>query len=297
MSRMSDLMIGRIKGKRFRVYCKNCKAAHWFDWDDCDEKIQNKEAPMGLETDYVWTYESCCGKCNHPLKVVANISEYPVGIIDEPIQYSYFGCIEDSDNQLDPFIVDYDCFIPHPSTPDIKRPAEDPGGLLFREADISIGIDKTKLLVHDRSIRDLIKNNGGHIYFSAFQRLYDIFVDELGYIHADRNGELVFDTLTKFTTSTLPVQTRIMTLLGKVTEAVIVRHCLKDPFLNKKWMDQAGRRFYSLETAKEFRAIGTGLLSTKINFKHKYDPGNNQRDIVWVNAEKQYLDSIYDPML
>lgn len=292
MSRMSELMIGRIKGNRFCVYCENCKTAHWFDGNDCEETTLSKEGSMGPGTDHVQTFEASCKKCGRPLKVVAVISEYPAGAIEHRPVCSYFGCTEDSDNRLEPTIVDYDSFIPHPSTPEIKSPEGDPGGLLFRKTDISIDTDKTRLLVHDCSVRERVKNNGGHIYFSAFKRLYDIFVDDLGYIQVDRSGELVSDTLTRFANSKLAVQIRIMTLLGKVAEAVIVRHCLKDPSVNKEWMDKAGRRFYSMDTAKEFRAIGTGLLSTRTDFLHQYSPGNTQRDIVWVNTKKQYLNSI-----
>lgn len=109
------------------------------------------------------------------------------------------------------------------------------------------------------------------------RRLADIFSDELGCISFRDNRFVLNEILTSNATRT------INNLLGKIAEAVIVRRCRDDAEINCRWLEKAKRQIISLDEAKEFNAVGTGLKSTVTRYPGTYSPNDTQRDIVWVD--------------
>lgn len=114
------------------------------------------------------------------------------------------------------------------------------------------------------------------------KELFDILYDDLGYIPFDDEN---FISLCKHIKKNRKNQI-IMQKLGRIAESVIVRRCSRDEKLNQKWMGVASlRNRVSLDKAKEFKAYGTGLGSTRRKCVLAYNPSDTQKDIIWVNKE------------
>ena len=111
------------------------------------------------------------------------------------------------------------------------------------------------------------------------RKLFDILVDELGYIRYEDN-KFVFKYIIEN-----DINRSAMRILGKIAEAIIVRDCRKDEDINKKWFSIARKRIARRSTASRYIALGTGLLYTKNNYSTFYSPSDPQRDIIWVNPE------------
>ena len=75
----------------------------------------------------------------------------------------------------------------------------------------------------------------------------------------------------------------VMSQLGKVAEAVVVRRCSESEDINYRMFCIATGKKAHRETAKKFEAIGTGLLDTRIKHNQHYNPQDMQRDIIFVN--------------
>lgn len=75
----------------------------------------------------------------------------------------------------------------------------------------------------------------------------------------------------------------IMSQLGKITEAVIVKRCSESEEINYEMFCIATGKRAHRKTARQFEAIGTGLIDTSINHKWHYNPKDTQRDIIFVN--------------
>lgn len=73
-------------------------------------------------------------------------------------------------------------------------------------------------------------------------------------------------------------------ILGRIAEALVVRRCNDDPELNRKWAMYARRGKRVVSSVDGYRAVGTGLASTEKQpgFGHYYNPGDTQRDVIWV---------------
>lgn len=114
------------------------------------------------------------------------------------------------------------------------------------------------------------------------RRLFDIFVDELGYIRYEDN-KIAWNYIFRS-----DVQTTAMLILGKVAEAVIVRRCKEFPRINQVWLSCArrARRLLSLRESQPYTAIGTGLLSTKNKHPRLYSYTDEQRDIEWIDSDE-----------
>lgn len=114
------------------------------------------------------------------------------------------------------------------------------------------------------------------------KELFDILYDDHGYIPFDDKN---FISLCKHIKKNHKNQI-IMQRLGRIAESVIVRRCSRDEKSNQKWMEIASlRNRVSLDKAKEFKAYGTGLVSTKRMCVLAYNPNDTQKDIIWVNKE------------
>lgn len=115
--------------------------------------------------------------------------------------------------------------------------------------------------------------------YTSGRKLFDILVDELGYIRYDDN-KFAFKYVIESN-----INRSVMRLLGKIAEAIIVRDCRKFEEVNKKWFSIARRKRTKRSTASRYIALGTGLLYTKNKYATFYNPGDPQRDIIWVNPE------------
>lgn len=116
------------------------------------------------------------------------------------------------------------------------------------------------------------------LYGRAF---VDILVDDLGTIQFDENGPQLRELLLA------NPQKSIMNLLGRIAEAVIVRECDNDPEINRLFLSRARRINTHRTNAVRFKAIGTGLLSTKRLYPRRYNPSDTQRDIVWIDENEK----------
>jgi 3-deoxy-7-phosphoheptulonate synthase len=115
------------------------------------------------------------------------------------------------------------------------------------------------------------------------QKLFDILLDELGYIKWEEN-KWVF----RYILNQNPLIS-VMQILGRIAEAIIVRDCNNNEILNNIWFSKARlMKNTNKKFSKKFKAIGTGLLSTKKQFSQKYNPFDPQRDIVWIDKKDRY---------
>lgn len=115
--------------------------------------------------------------------------------------------------------------------------------------------------------------------YTSGRKLFDILVDELGYIRYEEN-RFAFKYVIERN-----INRSVMRLLGKIAEAIIVRDCREFEEVNIKWFSIARRKRAKRSTASRYIALGTGLLYTKNNYATFYNPSDPQRDIIWVNPE------------
>jgi len=120
----------------------------------------------------------------------------------------------------------------------------------------------------------------GIIQLSIGRKLYDILLDDLGAIRYE-NNEVIFNYL--LLTDNL---SSAMRLMGRVAEAIIVRNCRDDFQTNSDWLKVARKGKRQSRNPGKYLAVGTGLISTQKEYPHRYNPGDTQRDIVWINTEK-----------
>lgn len=123
------------------------------------------------------------------------------------------------------------------------------------------------------------------------RKLFDIFVDELGYIRYEDN-KIAWNYIFRN-----DIQTTVMLILGKVAEAVIVRRCKELPYINQVWLTCArrARRLLSLRESQPYTAIGTGLLSTKNKHPRLYSYTDEQRDIEWIDSNENPVLVVHGP--
>lgn len=73
----------------------------------------------------------------------------------------------------------------------------------------------------------------------------------------------------------------ITRLMGKIAEAVLVRRCREDSKVNALFAEVARRG--KLTDADKYIAVGTGLIPTRDQYRKHYNPGDPQRDILWLS--------------
>lgn len=108
--------------------------------------------------------------------------------------------------------------------------------------------------------------------------LLGILTNDLGIIRLEGN-EIILKIILD---ATHPVKTA-MTLLGRIAEALIVKHCRESEITNKKWLSRARIKRTFRSTSLKFKAIGTGLISTRYSHSTLYSPNDPQRDIIWID--------------
>lgn len=121
------------------------------------------------------------------------------------------------------------------------------------------------------------------------QQLFSILFNDLGQIVFRENEfawnfDLTYNKDTRYN------------LLGKIAEAVVVQRCHQNASVNELFIKYArrGNRKPSETFASKYCAVGTGLLTTQKMFPKFWQPGDTQRDVVWVdisnpNPNKQML--------
>lgn len=108
-------------------------------------------------------------------------------------------------------------------------------------------------------------------------RLIEILQDDLGNISYENNRPVLKNIFVS------NVNVTAMSLLGKVAEAVIVRRCQENEELNRQLFQLARRKGTIRRTSRRFKAVGTGLKPTQIQYPQRYNPLDTQRDIIWVD--------------
>ena len=103
-----------------------------------------------------------------------------------------------------------------------------------------------------------------------------IFVNS-GIIRFEENGAFLNFVIQESSSRT------IMSQLGKIAEAVIVKRCAESEESNYEMFCIATGKRAHRKTARQFKAIGTGLIDTKISHNQHYNPKDTQRDILFVN--------------
>lgn len=120
---------------------------------------------------------------------------------------------------------------------------------------------------------DLMRHGYGH-------ELLDILTTELNLVSV-KDGLLSSNIV--IVTSEEDVRTRVMQLLGRIAEALIVRSCNSEVNANRRWGQIARRGANPHRTLDQYIAIGTGLETTRRNYLSKFQPNDTQRDVIWVH--------------
>lgn len=132
-------------------------------------------------------------------------------------------------------------------------------GKLYENQLIISAVDGNGQIIASQPYAEFIygKKNLEILNYYTGQKLFDILHDDLGKIRFEDN-KFVLKSIYLMS----PLQTT-MNLLGKIAEAVIVRRCVENEDINKKWLSVARRKKAKAKTAERFMAVGTGLIKTK----------------------------------
>lgn len=76
-----------------------------------------------------------------------------------------------------------------------------------------------------------------------------------------------------------------MRLLGKIAEALVVRNCNACVYSNREWGRVARKGARLTTTPDDFKALGTGMESTRLTYHQKYRPNDPQRDVIWIHKQ------------
>ena len=154
-------------------------------------------------------------------------------------------------------------------------------GKLYENQLIISAVDGNGQIIASQPYAEFIygKKNLEILNYYTGQKLFDILHDDLGKIRFEDN-KFVLKSIYLMS----PLQTT-MNLLGKIAEAVIVRRCVENEDINKKWLSVARRKKAKAKTAERFMAVGTGLIKTKQQYPQYYNPSDTQRDIIWVDDD------------
>ena len=239
---------------------------------ECEDVCEN--ALMGIRINHTFYADCFCPKCGQRISFEQVISEYPKG----SIEYAYHpkcsgGQILERPNVE---ITCYDDELYVSDNPTYSRHL----------------ISKPSVLNLNRGLRTNVVDGDAHIDEQQYwpnksqiicldpvRKLLPILIEETGSIRFDENKAVFAEIL-----QTNPKRCA-MRLLGKVAEAVMVRNCADDAWLNRAWLSKARKNHTIQRVADSFHAIGTGLHSTKNRYPQKYSPSDPQRDIIWINDD------------
>jgi hypothetical protein len=79
--------------KGAKIKCKKCFAQYDISTQDFGvAQPLSDERSMGYETQYTWTFESICNKCQNGMQVILEGYEYPEGVFNYE-EFTANGCI------------------------------------------------------------------------------------------------------------------------------------------------------------------------------------------------------------
>ena len=266
--------------KDIHVRCKNCGLLHIFKKEECSPDTWSEEANMGTRTEYTFLFDDQCKRCGNRLLSTVRVSEYPPGTMEGAPSIECEGCEVIGFDYDSVEYCDYGTYVDSPEISQIIIPRPQQAG-----HKLDLALDDGQAIVVGNE--QLYRNGHITIEIPTKRQLADILVDETGTIRFDENGA----ALSEIIDGKNPRNTA-MKILGKVAEAVVVRNCVNNPVINKRWLDKARRGISRSDVASRFRAIGTGLHSTKREYPHKYSPSDPQRDIIWMDSKGQVANII-----
>ena len=258
-----------------RVRCLKCGKTHIFNKNEIEPDKWSEESHMGMRTEYAFLFEKECNICGSQIRCTVRVSEYPTGTIEGIPSIECYGCEVIGNVPVKVAYHDYEEYFKSDAIPVLIIPKNERNRLV-REVALVNGnalINKAEEYLED-SIQKVT------IELPTKRVLFDILVDETDTIHFDENRAVLAEIID----AKNPKKTALR-LLGKVAEAVVVRRCSEKEETNKRWLDKARRGISRPDIARRFRAIGTGLHSTKRYFPHKYNPFDTQRDIIWMDKD------------
>jgi len=115
------------------------------------------------------------------------------------------------------------------------------------------------------------------------ESLIDLLHHELNLLSLDEKGLLRLGVLV--INNEVDAHRYGMKLIGSIAEALIVRSCNDEVLTNRRWAKYASRSLTYTHHFDRYKSIGTGLRSTELYHPTKYNPGDTQRDIIWVKKE------------
>lgn len=255
-----------------KVQCNNCGKDFFISTEEIEQEEYSENAPMGARINYTFYSECECPNCGQNMCFEQRASEYPMGAIeyvDEPTCKGGSVLIPPS---VEIPYYDDDIYV-----------SDDP---VYSKRLIA---EPVSLELNQKLYVDIVDGNadiGNQLYLPGKRatvwlnpagRLLPILVEETGSIRFEDN-QAVFAEIIQSNP-----KIGAMRLLGKVAEAVIVRNCTDDLELNRMWLSKARKNRTIHRMSDNFKAIGTGLHSTKNRYPQKYSPSDPQRDIIWID--------------
>lgn len=257
------------------IRCLRCGNEFFITVDEIEHDDSREDAPMGLRIHHDFYTECTCPRCKQWISFQLAVFEYPIGSIEYIDNYKCNGGDVLETPEVDIPYYDDNLYVSVDSVY-TRQSAVEP---------IPLNLGK-KLAIDvadgDATIGDQLYASDGisTIWASPAGRLLPILVDETGSIRFDENKATFAEIL--LTNPNIGA----MRLLGKVAEAVLVRNCAYNRNLNRRWLSKAKRERLTQGDTDPYKAIGTGLHSTKRTYPHKYSPSDPQRDIIWIDENE-----------
>ena len=256
------------------IRCTYCGNEFFISTKEIEREDDPENASMGIRINHRFYSYCTCSKCGQDISIEQEVSEYPKG----NIEYAFHPKCSGGQILIAPKVEStYYGDEPHVSdNPMYSRHLISKSSVLNMDCRLN-----TDIVEGDAHINDpqYLSNKNSTIWLNPARKLFPILVEETGTIRFDENRAVFAEIL-----QTNP-KIRVMQLLGKVAEAVMVRNCFDDAQLNRAWLAKARKNRTLQRVADSFHAIGTGLHSTKNRYPQKYNPSDPQRDIIWINED------------
>ncbi|MCH4007532.1 MAG: DUF572 domain-containing protein [Eubacterium sp.] len=258
--------------KDIPVRCENCRTNFFISTDEIERDEDCENAHMGTRINYRFYAECSCPKCGNEIVFWQDASEYPEGAVESVYYPECSGAEILNPPDIEIPIYDDEIYISNDSLYSRRFTAE-PRALTIKG---KLAVD---IFDGDAHIENqlYLPNKRTTIWLNPAGRLLPILIEETGSIRFEENRAVFAEVLQK------NPKIGAMCLLGKVAEAVIVRNCTDDALLNRIWLSKARKNRTTQRIADSFKAIGTGLHSTKNRYPRKYNPSDPQRDVIWIN--------------
>jgi hypothetical protein len=160
------------------------------------------------------------------------------------------------------------------------------GNPLPNQVELVVAVRDHNGVIHSSTAQSLADWNQGRRSVELVNKahgyhLLEILTHELSLIDVDDAGLLRHHIV-----YTRDPHISVMRVLGKIAEALIVKECNDSVLANRQWGMCARRGRIPHQSLDQFKAIGTGLNSTKRAYPTKYNTGNTQRDILWIHKDE-----------